>query len=250
MAVKIFNCNLNGGDAVTANEDLTYRIYGSTDSYTTPIATKGSHNSDADVVVTGDVVVLSNVNVGVETSFKIASVDEVGNESALSDAYVEVLTFSLSNMTESPSGTFHQTSGSNWGGYAVSNEALVGDFEVTIDTDIASLNDCMIGISDSGVLRGFADAGDPWGAIIYNNNSAAFVGREESSAITLDNPTNNNFATGDKVVLKRVGTTITAIYRESGGDTLIHTYANTYSGNMYMHFSCYNNQYVVNPIKV
>lgn len=87
MAVKIFNCNLNGGDAVTADNDLTYRIYGSTDSYTTPIATKGSHNSDSDVTVTGDVVVLNNVNVGSETSFKISSVDENGNESVLSDAF-------------------------------------------------------------------------------------------------------------------------------------------------------------------
>lgn len=87
MAVKVFNCNLNGGDAITAKEDLTYRIYGSADNFTTPIATAGSHNSDANVTVTGDVVVIQNVNVGSEQGFKISALDAGGNESPLSDVF-------------------------------------------------------------------------------------------------------------------------------------------------------------------
>ena len=87
MAIKIFTANLNGGDAITADNDLIFKIYGLADSYTTPIHTSGSHTSDADVTVTGDVVVIENVEVGAETDFKISAIDEASNESILSDAF-------------------------------------------------------------------------------------------------------------------------------------------------------------------
>ena len=87
MAIKVFSADLNGGDAVTAKNDLIFRIYGATDGYTTPIHTSGSHTSDADVTVTVDSVVIENVDVGSEITFKIASVDEAGNEAPLSNLY-------------------------------------------------------------------------------------------------------------------------------------------------------------------
>lgn len=86
MAIIELSCNLNGGDAVTANENLTFKLYGSADSYITPIATFGSHLTDANVTVSGDTVVITNIDVGSETLFKISSLDEAGNESALSTA--------------------------------------------------------------------------------------------------------------------------------------------------------------------
>lgn len=87
MAIKTFIANLNGGDVVTPDNDLIYKIYGLADSYTTPIITTGSHNSDANVTVTAGTVTITNVDVGAETIFKISSVDQAANESILSAAF-------------------------------------------------------------------------------------------------------------------------------------------------------------------
>lgn len=87
MATASITATLNGGDAVTADNDLIFKIYGSADGYTTPIKTTGSHTSDADVTVTGDSVTINNVNVGAETLFKITALDAAANESVKSDAY-------------------------------------------------------------------------------------------------------------------------------------------------------------------
>lgn len=87
MATASITATLNGGDLVTPKNDLIFKIYGSTDGYTTPIKTTGSHTSDADVTVTGDSVTINNVNVGAETLFKITALDAAANESIKSDAY-------------------------------------------------------------------------------------------------------------------------------------------------------------------
>lgn len=87
MAIKTFTADLNGGDAITADNDLIYKIYGSTDGYVTAIHSSGSHNTDANVTVTAGVVVVSNVDVGAETLFKISSIDEAANESILSPEF-------------------------------------------------------------------------------------------------------------------------------------------------------------------
>ena len=90
MAIAKFTINLNGGDAISADNDLTYKVYGSADSFTTPIATLGSHNSDANVTVSGGIATLTGVDVGSETTFKVTTVDQSNNESLLSDEYVLV----------------------------------------------------------------------------------------------------------------------------------------------------------------
>lgn len=87
MAIKTFTADLNGGDAVTADNDLIFKIYGATDGYVTAIHTSGSHTSDSDVTVTGDSVSIANVDVGAETTFKITSIDEAANESTQSAAF-------------------------------------------------------------------------------------------------------------------------------------------------------------------
>lgn len=87
MATGTITANLNGGDSVTADDNLVFNIYGSTDGYTTPIHTTGAASVDDDVTIVDDVVTIENVDVGVETDFKISSVDQAVNESELSDAY-------------------------------------------------------------------------------------------------------------------------------------------------------------------
>lgn len=83
MAIFTITASLNGGDAVTSNNNLIFKIYdGSDDSL---IDTTGSHITDSDVTVTGDTVVITNV-ISTATSFKISAVDEAGNEGILSDA--------------------------------------------------------------------------------------------------------------------------------------------------------------------
>ena len=85
MAVRTFLVNLNGGDLVTSNNDLIFKIYGSADSYTTAIVTTGSHTTDANVTVSGSSVTIIK-ECGSETLFKISAQDEAGNESVLSNA--------------------------------------------------------------------------------------------------------------------------------------------------------------------
>ena len=87
MAIVTITANLNGGDAVTPNAELTYKVYNGSDAL---ITSKGSANTDADVSVSGDVVTLINVDIGVETEIKITSTNQFGQESVLSDAFTFV----------------------------------------------------------------------------------------------------------------------------------------------------------------
>jgi chitodextrinase len=85
MAITISG-NLNGGDNLTANANLTYNVYGGMDGYVTPIDTFGSHVTDPDVTVVGDTITLTNVDdSGGDTTFRFSVLDAAGNESALSD---------------------------------------------------------------------------------------------------------------------------------------------------------------------
>lgn len=82
--IGTFTIDLNGGDAVSADTDLYFKIYGSADNYTTPIATTGTATNDANVSVTAGVATISNIDVGAETIFKVTSIDEENNESTQS----------------------------------------------------------------------------------------------------------------------------------------------------------------------
>lgn len=87
MAIKKITANLNGGDNVSPNNKLTFKVYGGSDGYVTPIHTTGNALTDADVSIVGSNVEITNVDVGSETLFKISSTDEEGNESALSPEF-------------------------------------------------------------------------------------------------------------------------------------------------------------------
>ena len=89
MILKII-ASLEGGDLVTPDNELTYKIYGNNDSFASPIATLGSAIDDSKVSVANGIVTIDNVDVGTENEFKISSVDEAGNESVLSDAFSSI----------------------------------------------------------------------------------------------------------------------------------------------------------------
>jgi hypothetical protein len=80
MAYATITVNLNGGDETTLDTDLTYKVYGSADGYTTAIATLGSATSDPNVSVNAGVATLY-CDVGSETVFKVTTIDEALNES-------------------------------------------------------------------------------------------------------------------------------------------------------------------------
>jgi len=84
MAIVTITASLNGGDQITPNADLTYKVYNGSDSL---ITSKGSANTDTDVSVIGDVVTLINVDIGSETLIKITSTNQFGQESPLSDVF-------------------------------------------------------------------------------------------------------------------------------------------------------------------
>lgn len=79
--------DLNGGDAITADNDLTYKVYNDTDSYAVG-EVFGSHVSDSNVSVSAGSVTIINVTEpsGV-SAYKISSIDQAGNESILSAAF-------------------------------------------------------------------------------------------------------------------------------------------------------------------
>ena len=79
--------NLNGGDETTTDDNLIYKVYGGVDSFTTPIQTYGSANTDADVSVSSGVATLLNANLDGESQIKVTTTDQAGNESLLSDVY-------------------------------------------------------------------------------------------------------------------------------------------------------------------
>ena len=87
MAIVTITADLNGGDQVTPNADLTYKIYNGSDAL---IGSKGSANTDTDVSVIGDVVTLINVDIGADTIIKITSTNQFGQESVLSDPFTYV----------------------------------------------------------------------------------------------------------------------------------------------------------------
>lgn len=96
MAIIRLDCNLNGGDSVTPNNELFYRIYGDVDNYAAPIHTTGTALSDANVTVDNDKVIITGVDGTTNTSFKIAAVDGAGNQGILSDAYSHSIDWGLS----------------------------------------------------------------------------------------------------------------------------------------------------------
>ena len=105
MILKII-ANLEGGDLVTPDNELTYKIYGSANNYSSPIANLGSALNDPKVNITESVVTIENVDVGSEDIFKISSVDAAGNEAELSDASSAV----LSKFYARPAGTTYGNS--------------------------------------------------------------------------------------------------------------------------------------------
>ena len=87
MAIVTITADLNGGDQVTPNADLTYKIYNGSDAL---IGSKGSANTDTDVSVIGDIVTLINVDIGADTIIKITSTNQFGQEAVLSDPFTFV----------------------------------------------------------------------------------------------------------------------------------------------------------------
>lgn len=78
-----FVFNLNGGDSVTADSDLTFKIYDNAVLY----HTTQSATNDANVSVTGGQVTIQNVpgTPGQSYDFSVTATDEAGNESTVSN---------------------------------------------------------------------------------------------------------------------------------------------------------------------
>lgn len=92
MATAKITANLNGGDTVTPKDLLVFKIYGSSDGYVTPIKTTSSSSVDPNVSILGDIVTIENVDIGVQTNFRITSTDQGLNESEKSEVYTLEIT--------------------------------------------------------------------------------------------------------------------------------------------------------------
>ena len=240
MAVYTIVADLNGGDAVTADNDLIFKIYdGSDDSL---IDTTGSHTTDSDVTVSGDSVTITNVTSSA-TSFKISAVDEAANESVLSDAF-SVLSFTLTNMTEN-SGVEYQVDDTfsyptAWG---VSDSAFSGDFEYQVEIEETDSRGTMIGLSTLGTGRAYNDGVNPWdyGAQI---NSVGLI-RDIINGVLTDSATTVTNTVGDKLRLVRLSNNLKLYYNSS----VIKDFGTITSSDLYvlMSQSSQNDPYIRSP---
>jgi len=158
MVLKII-ANLNGGDLVTLDNELTYKIYGSADNYASPIATLGSAINDSKVSVANGIVTIDNVNVGTEDVFKISSVDEAGNESELSDA-VSSFEGILNQFPGASLGLSLDKLDKNYTGSAIKVRRSSDNAEL----DIGFVNNVL----DTASLLTFVGSGDAFVTIIYD----------------------------------------------------------------------------------
>lgn len=160
MILKII-ANLEGGDLVTPDNELTYKIYGSSDNYASPIATLGSAINDSKVSVANGIVTIENVDVGSEDIFKISSVDEAGNEAELSDA---VSTFEglLNEFPGASLGLSLRLLDRNYTGFCIKVRRSSNNDEL----DIGFVNNEL----DTASLLTFAGSGDAFVTIWYDSS--------------------------------------------------------------------------------
>jgi len=191
MVLEI-TANLNGGDLVTPDNELTYKIYGSADNYASPIANLGSAVNDAKVSVLNGVVTIINVDVGNETSFKISSIDAAGNEAVLSDTSDTPFIIEIDSTESGVSNTDQfQFTGAE-GDYDVvakQNGVVIETFnnlsdESTITFATSGIYDLEVMPKDSNgfnIIR-FGGGGDKdkmldiklWGTIVWSTFNSAF----------------------------------------------------------------------------
>ena len=158
--------------------------------------------------------------------------------------------YTSQNLIKTNNNYLNNTSNS-WANTETSTTAMgSGDFEYSIDLIEASNSDRpMIGLSTSPLVRQFNNTPD-W-EIAANHNAVFQVWVDGTSDGTLTQST--NATAGSKLVLKRIGSVITLIQRESSGDTTIHTFSTpsggALSGDVYLHIA-QNRQTksVINPI--
>jgi len=209
-----FTANINGGDGITPNDKLTFRIYGGLDGFKRPIKVTGTSTNDSDVSITADVVEIDNIKIGVETLFKIASVDEARNESIISDVleftYIQpfIIEVDTSNGGRSGINQFEFT-------------GAVGDYDVIANKDNVEVDvfkdlsgQATITLPEPGVYElkvlpkptnsfsriRFSDGGDKlkltdikqWGGTIWSSFDRAFFGCSNFKGSFIDSPNLTN----------------------------------------------------------
>lgn len=87
MAIKTIITDIRGGDVLTNDFDLIFKLYGKSDNYTTPIHTSGNAINDTNVSIDNDIVTIKNVDIGSEMMFKISCVNELSSEALLSNEF-------------------------------------------------------------------------------------------------------------------------------------------------------------------
>jgi len=135
---------------------------------------------------------------------------------------------------ESPTGTWGSAA---YGGYAVATKSLSGDGWIEAEvSSIANLYS-VIGLSLNNTLNG---RDWQYTMYIYGTYTGTNIGAYEWSGITAQ--------VGDKMRLKRTGTTITGEYYRAGVWTVISAFTTTSSATLYLKIATSaGNMFVVNP---
>ena len=137
--------------------------------------------------------------------------------------------------------------------YGRSNISYTGDFEYVLELELGSdatdTNGLLMGIGTSATNGAYN--GGTWEVHVINNNAVIGVG-VDGTAEAIDVAKTATYAAGDELVLKRVGSTITLIFRDTGGDTTLHTFSTpsggALSGAVYLRIANGKNRKIVNPL--
>ena len=224
MAVKVFTIDMNGGDETSADTAIYFKIYGSADSYTTPIATTGVHGTTGVSVSAGTATVTWEV--GTETAFKVTQVDEAGNESLASAVYDTAVTTYGINFT---AGQTEYLRDDLW-----RTEVAATDWEIkytvngTIPTTstVSLLGNNMATTIDHMMIH----------ESMITTGNLRFRVRESGSSSSTSTTEIAAPVDGDTVTIKRVGNVFTLIKNEglagevSQGFTISTTWSNPTSG--------------------
>jgi hypothetical protein len=156
-----------------------------------------------------------------------------------------VITWIISSgFTEFPDGVYTGGSGQYPDNYAVSTEAMPGEFTYRIDIQDSDSISAKFGVSTVSSNRPFNDATDPWEfAMKIRHTDSVFQPLVDGVLGTADVAASAQYNGGDDMTLVRDANDVIKFYYN---ETLIHTFG-TLAGNLYLHFSARNGKKIFKP---
>lgn len=158
-----------------------------------------------------------------------AVINDIGGETNI--------TATLQNISQA--GTVYTGTGANIDdNLGVAIQTITGDGEFIVDVPSTS-EQFLIGFHSAGGLSTY----NTWNNALFNFGGAGVYGYITGGVQF----TGIAIANGDRIKLKRVGTTVTFEKYNAGAWTVLHTFGGSSTGTLYLHFACANGGDLTNP---